>query len=80
MSDHEGKKEIDEKTVCANCNIMVEESLMLTCDHNLCLLCGSENLKREQRKSNHKYHVRLNHLFHFQIFFAKIKNKLIFYI
>ena len=59
MSDHEGKKDIDEKTVCANCNIMVEESLMLTCEHNLCLLCGSENLKREQRKGNHKYHVIL---------------------
>lgn len=62
MSDNEGKKDIDEKTVCANCNIMVEESLMLTCEHNLCLLCGSDNLKREQRKGNHKYHVIVNQM------------------
>jgi len=59
MSDNEGKKEIEEKTICANCNISVDECLMLTCEHNLCLLCGSSNLRREQKKANHKYHVKL---------------------
>lgn len=57
MSDNEGNKDIEDKTICAKCHILVEESLMLTCEHNLCLLCGSENLKREQKKGNYKYHV-----------------------
>ncbi len=57
MSDNEDRKEHEEKIVCANCNVLAEDSLMLTCEHNLCLLCGSDNLKREQRKGTHKYHV-----------------------
>ena len=57
-SDNEGKKEIEEKTICAVCNVLVDESLMLTCEHNLCLLCASANLKREQKKGNFKYHVK----------------------
>ena len=57
MSDNEGKKENDEKTICANCNNLIDECLMLTCDHNLCLLCGSSNLRREQAKGNHKHQV-----------------------
>lgn len=61
MSDNEneGKKEFDERTICAICNISVDECLMLTCEHNLCLPCGSSNLRREHNKSIHKYYVNL---------------------
>lgn len=69
MSDNEGKKEIDDKTICAICNILTDESLMLTCEHNLCLFCASINLKRQQRKGNFKYHVYNLIKFLFKIFF-----------
>ena len=60
MSDKEGKKDFEEKTICANCNISVDECLMLTCEHHLCLLCAADSLRREQKKGNNKYHVILN--------------------
>lgn len=63
MSDNEEKRDYEEKTICANCNVSVEECLMLTCEHNLCLICGSRNLKREQNKGNHKYHVSFPKIF-----------------
>lgn len=49
--------EYDDKTICAKCGLVVEETLMLTCDHNLCLTCAAKNLSREENKGIHKYQV-----------------------
>ena len=33
-----------EEIFCSNCNIKCDQSLMLRCNHNLCMNCASENL------------------------------------
>lgn len=58
MSDYE-RKEIEEKIFCAKCGSLVEESLLLTCDHNLCLPCSAKNLSKEESKNIHKYKVNI---------------------
>jgi len=42
----------DEAVACAECNELPNDVLILTCDHNLCLKCASENLKRENSKAH----------------------------
>ncbi len=51
------QNDYDDKTICAKCAQVVEETLMLTCDHNLCLLCAAKNLSREESKGIHKFQV-----------------------
>jgi ribosomal protein L40E len=40
---------------CSKCNAQVEDILLLTCEHNLCLLCSSKNLQREENKENYSF-------------------------
>jgi hypothetical protein len=55
MSD----KEMEGKEYCAKCGILTEETLILTCDHDLCLQCAAKNLIREERKGIHKYIINI---------------------
>ena len=50
---------IEEEVIisCAKCGTTPDDVLILTCDHNLCLICAAKNLKREQQKSKHSYQV-----------------------
>jgi len=43
-------------TRCAKCYLQVEESLLLICEHNLCLQCAAKNISREDNSEN-KYQV-----------------------
>lgn len=52
-------REYNDQINCAKCNILAEESLLLTCEHNLCLPCASQNLLREETKGIHKYQVNI---------------------
>jgi tripartite motif-containing protein 63 len=54
MADYE-RKDLDEKNFCAQCNVLIEETLLLTCDHNLCLPCAAKNLSKEDSKNIHKF-------------------------
>jgi NMD protein affecting ribosome stability and mRNA decay len=56
MSDYE-RKDLEEKIFCAKCGSLVEETLLLTCEHNLCLSCAAKNLFTEDNKNIHKYKV-----------------------
>lgn len=53
------RKDLDDKIFCAKCSNLVEETLLLTCEHNLCLPCAAKNLMREENKNIHKYKVSL---------------------
>jgi hypothetical protein len=54
MADYE-RKDLEEKIFCAKCNSLVEETLLLTCEHNLCLPCAARNLFKEEQKNIHKF-------------------------
>ena len=56
MSDFE-RRELEEKIYCAKCGLLVEETLLLACEHNLCLNCAARNLQREENKKIHKLKV-----------------------
>jgi len=53
------RKDIDDRIFCAKCGSLVEETLLLTCDHNLCLPCAAKNLTKEESKNVHKYKVKI---------------------
>jgi hypothetical protein len=53
MSDSKYEEEVR----CAKCLNIAEDTLMLTCDHHLCLNCATANLLREEKKGLHKYKV-----------------------
>lgn len=55
--DKHKSSDYDDKTICAKCGLVVDETLMLTCDHNLCLTCAAKNLSREENKGIHKFQV-----------------------
>ena len=42
---------------CAKCGTTPDDVLILTCDHNLCLICAAKNLRREQAKTKHSFQV-----------------------
>ena len=54
MADYE-RKELEERIFCAKCNSLVEETLLLTCEHNLCLPCAAKNLSKVDSKNIHKF-------------------------
>ena len=43
-----------EEIFCSNCNIKCDQSLMLRCNHNLCMNCASENLIRNESEGINK--------------------------
>ena len=38
----------EEEICCSNCGFKCDQSLMLACDHNLCMNCAAENLVRNE--------------------------------
>ena len=38
----------EEEIFCSNCGVKCDQSLMLSCDHNLCMNCAAENLVRNE--------------------------------
>ena len=38
----------EDEICCSNCGTKCEQSLMLSCDHNLCMNCAAENLVRNE--------------------------------
>lgn len=41
----------EEAVACARCGQLPNDVLILTCDHNLCLRCASDNLRAQNEKS-----------------------------
>ena len=39
---------------CAKCNKSTEETLLLSCQHNLCIPCAAENLSRQNQNNNNE--------------------------
>ena len=46
-------KEVED-IYCSNCNKKCDQSLMLSCDHNLCMNCAAENLIKNESKGINK--------------------------
>ena len=44
----------EDENYCSNCGIKCEQSLMLYCDHNLCMKCAGENLVRNDSQGLNK--------------------------
>ena len=44
----------DDEIYCSNCGKTCEQSLMLSCDHNLCMNCAAENLVRNENPGVNK--------------------------
>ena len=38
----------EDEICCSNCGVKCDQSLMLSCDHNLCMNCAAENLVRHE--------------------------------
>ena len=38
----------EDEICCSNCGVKCDQSLMLSCDHNLCMNCAAENLVRNE--------------------------------
>ena len=38
----------EDEICCSNCGVKSDQSLMLSCDHNLCMNCAAENLVRHE--------------------------------
>ena len=38
----------EDEIICSNCGARSDQSLMLSCDHNLCMNCAAENLVRNE--------------------------------
>ncbi len=50
------QEEINYESIsCAKCGTTPDDVLILTCDHNLCLLCAAKNLRREKGKAHHSF-------------------------
>eukprot|EP00742_Colponemidia_sp_Colp-10_P008623 GILJ01009351.1.p1 GENE.GILJ01009351.1~~GILJ01009351.1.p1 ORF type:complete len:426 (-),score=55.03 GILJ01009351.1:103-1380(-) len=47
MSEHEE----DDHVYCAKCHEALENALMMSCDHNLCLTCAAKNLQMQLQTS-----------------------------
>lgn len=39
-----------EEIYCAKCHLQTEETLLLSCDHNLCIQCAADNLSRQEQQ------------------------------
>eukprot|EP00744_Colponema_vietnamica_P009095 GILI01012949.1.p1 GENE.GILI01012949.1~~GILI01012949.1.p1 ORF type:complete len:468 (-),score=80.29 GILI01012949.1:1178-2581(-) len=46
---------MSELVSCAKCQTRLEDALILTCDHNLCLQCAAQNLQREELRGIHTF-------------------------
>jgi DNA-directed RNA polymerase subunit RPC12/RpoP len=57
MENNFERKDLEDKIFCAKCGALVEETLLLSCEHNLCLPCAAKNLFKEDSKNIHKYKV-----------------------
>ena len=44
----------EDEILCSNCGVRCEQSLMLSCDHNLCMNCAAENLVRNENPGINK--------------------------
>lgn len=40
----------DQPENCAKCGTLPEDILMLTCNHDLCLICSAKNFQKEMQK------------------------------
>ena len=43
---------------CAKCGSLPEDILMLTCNHDLCLVCSAKNYHRELMRNGEKTRVK----------------------
>ena len=44
----------EEEIFCSNCGIKCDQSLMLRCNHNLCMNCAAENLVKNESEGINK--------------------------
>ena len=52
--------ELSQPENCAKCGSLPEDILMLTCNHDLCLLCSAKNYHRELMRNGEKTRVSLS--------------------
>ena len=45
---------MSEEIYCSKCHNKTEETLLLSCEHNLCIPCAAENLSRQESKGINK--------------------------
>jgi len=45
--------------VCAKCHDNPDDVLILTCEHNLCLVCASKNLNEQELRQKNSFSVSL---------------------
>lgn len=50
MNSDPEREDDKEATFCSKCNCCPDDILILTCNHNLCLLCSARNLRTQERK------------------------------
>ena len=60
MSDYSNRNDKEDSSYCSKCNLVSDEILMLTCDHNLCLQCAAKSLFKDterlsKNRSSSKY-------------------------
>ena len=48
---------MSEEIYCSKCNNKTEETLLLSCEHNLCIQCAAENLSRQESKGINKTQI-----------------------
>ena len=44
----------EDEIYCSNCRVKCDQSLMLSCDHNLCMNCAAKNLVRHENPGINK--------------------------
>lgn len=52
MSNYEHIDE--ERAICSKCGQTTDEALILSCDHNLCLVCSAKNLNLSKGVSRYQ--------------------------
>ena len=48
---------MSEEIYCSKCHNKTEETLLLSCEHNLCIPCAAENLSRQESKGINKTQI-----------------------
>ena len=48
---------MSEEIYCSKCHNKTEETLLLSCEHNLCIPCAAENLSRQESKGINKIQI-----------------------
>ena len=52
-----------EDIICSQCNTKIDQALMLSCEHNLCMNCAAKNLSQQNLLNNSiRNHLIINNI------------------